>query len=243
VTVADDSTTTLHAQATDALGNVSPCGDAVAYVEDSTGPAIALEAPAPGDARPVLRGVAGTAPRDGDEVTMAISTSAGTPVATLTTTRAADGSFSVRPASALLPFGYVARATQSDSVGNTGRAEVSFDVPLVEPPPPPPPPPPPASKLTFSLARAKLDRGKVRLKLKCTGAATCRGTIVLQAAKGSAKGKRVSYTVAGGTTKDVLLTLPKTTAKELTKQRKAKVRVVSTPAGGRPATKAITIRR
>src|SRR5206468_3843105 len=39
VGVADDSSTTFYATATDAAGNVSPCSSGVAYVEDSTAPA------------------------------------------------------------------------------------------------------------------------------------------------------------------------------------------------------------
>src|SRR5207244_2251857 len=38
VSVADDSSTTYYAAATDAAGNVSPCSGGVTYVEDSTSP-------------------------------------------------------------------------------------------------------------------------------------------------------------------------------------------------------------
>src|SRR5205085_2671611 len=38
VSVGDDSSTTFHATATDAAGNVSPCSSGVGYVEDSTPP-------------------------------------------------------------------------------------------------------------------------------------------------------------------------------------------------------------
>src|SRR5207247_430513 len=39
VAVADNSSTTFYATATDAAGNVSPCSSGVAYVEDSSSPA------------------------------------------------------------------------------------------------------------------------------------------------------------------------------------------------------------
>ena len=44
VAVADDTTTTFHASATDAAGNVSPCStSAVSYVEDSTAPTVSID--------------------------------------------------------------------------------------------------------------------------------------------------------------------------------------------------------
>ena len=65
IPVADDSTTTFRVTATDAVGNVSPCASAAAYVEDSTAPAPpAITATSPAspadDNDPELIGTVGT---------------------------------------------------------------------------------------------------------------------------------------------------------------------------------------
>ncbi|MBI3071759.1 MAG: hypothetical protein HYY84_06475 [Deltaproteobacteria bacterium] len=62
VTVADDATTTFYAQATDALGNVSPCSAGLAYTEDSTPPAKPTPATVPASPsnnnEPIVKGTA-----------------------------------------------------------------------------------------------------------------------------------------------------------------------------------------
>ncbi len=95
---------------------------------DLAPPSISLAQPAngstTGDSTPAFSGLAGTAPGDSSTVTVAVyagASASGTPVQTLTTTRSADGSFSV-DAAALAEGTYTGQAEQTDAAGNIGRS-------------------------------------------------------------------------------------------------------------------------
>jgi hypothetical protein len=127
VTVAADSTTTFHGVAIDASSNRSACSSgSITYVEDSTGPAVTLTAPADGsytmDTTPTFSGAAGTASGDAATVTVEVhsgSTTSGPVVESIGTTPAA-GAWSVDASPSLADGTYTARASQDDSAGNTG---------------------------------------------------------------------------------------------------------------------------
>jgi acid phosphatase type 7 len=109
---------------------------------DTTPPNVALTSPAGGsstsDATPTFAGSAGTAPGDEPNITVKVysgGAATGTPLQTLTATRAADGSYSVEAAAALGLGTYTAQAEQADAAGNTGRsAAATFAVVEADPP-------------------------------------------------------------------------------------------------------------
>jgi Bacterial Ig-like domain len=105
-----------------------------------TAPQIVLVEPASGittvDATPTFAGTRGTAVDDSPAVIVEIwgETAVGDPLLTLPATIGEDGSWSATPTTPLDEEAtYVARATQSDNVGNVGTAETTFvvDVPSV----------------------------------------------------------------------------------------------------------------
>lgn len=138
VAVADDTSTTLRATATDDLGNTSGCSDPLTYVEDSTPPETTLlQGPAPGatigDPTPTF---AFSASEPGSTFACRVDAAPLAPCASPAT-------------SAPLAAGahtFEVRAT--DLAGNVDPtpAARSFTVSVAVPPPPPPPPlPAPAS--------------------------------------------------------------------------------------------------
>lgn len=118
---------------------------------DTTSPVVTLTAPAhasqTNDTTPTFAGVAGMALGDSSTITVEVfagSVIGGTPVQTLTATRATDGSYAVDASAALADGTYTARARQEDSGGNTGLSSANaFTInPDAQPPPPPPTPDP-----------------------------------------------------------------------------------------------------
>jgi hypothetical protein len=118
---------------------------------DTTSPVVTLTAPANGsagnDATPMFAGAGGTALGDSSTITVDVfagGAAGGTPVETLTATRAADGSYSAEATIALADGTYTAQAKQEDSGGNTGLSSANtFTIDADAPPPPPPPVPDP----------------------------------------------------------------------------------------------------
>ena len=117
VTVADNTTTTLRATATDAAGNASPCSDPVSYVEDSSPPAApSITATAPSspanDNNPEVVGIAET----GAKVKIyPTSDCSGNPLASGTAAKFASPGITVHvPADATTQL----RATATDAAGN-----------------------------------------------------------------------------------------------------------------------------
>jgi hypothetical protein len=123
-------------QATQTDGAVTTRSTSQAFSVDRTAPDVKLLAPANGaqtaEATPVFAGTGGTAAGDGSEIKVFIyagGTPAGDPVQTLTTTLAGDGTFTVRPTTALASGQYTALATQADAAGNAATsAAVTFTV-------------------------------------------------------------------------------------------------------------------
>ena len=104
-------------------------------------PAVTLAAPAPGsytnDTTPTFSGAAGAATGDSNTVTLRIyagATATGTVVQTRNATRSGATWTTTLP-TALAQGTYTARATQSDSAGNTGSATVTFTVDTTRPTP------------------------------------------------------------------------------------------------------------
>ncbi|MDQ3890478.1 MAG: Ig-like domain-containing protein, partial [Actinomycetota bacterium] len=104
------------------------------FVVDTQPPVATIDSPASGastpQATPTFRGTAGTAPGDGQDVTLYVyagASAAGTPVSTVTT-RAVGSQWSAT-ATPLREGTYTAHAEQSDSAGNRGQSEpVTFTV-------------------------------------------------------------------------------------------------------------------
>ena len=110
------------------------------FVVDSAAPVVQITAPLTGstvaNTHPVISGTAGRATGDGVTVSVRVyagSAPTGTPVQTLTGTVAANGTWSVTPAT-LAQGTYTAQATQGDSGGNTGTSNATtFTVDTVVP--------------------------------------------------------------------------------------------------------------
>lgn len=125
----------------DDLGNQG-AGDTYDFTVDTTAPAPALTAPAPGTAvaggRPVFGGTAGTAPGDDGSVTIELwagTATTGEPSAVLEPAVAGDGTWSATPDDALAAGTYTAQVTQDDDVGNAGAGDaVTFTVPAAPAP-------------------------------------------------------------------------------------------------------------
>ena len=127
--MASDSTTTFHATATDASGNVSPCSStSVSYVEDSTAPSATIGSGPSGtteDTTPTFEFSTNDA---GAALTCRVDSAAFAPCASpLTTAALAEGQHA-----------FDVRAT--DAAGNVGSDSRSFVVKITTTPPPPPPP-------------------------------------------------------------------------------------------------------
>ena len=115
-------------------GTVLPAGRiqahyAAATTFDTTAPSITLSTPADGsqtnDTTPLFAGTAGTQPGDSSTVTVLVydgTSATGTPAQTLTTTRAADGSYAVEPGAPLSEGTHTAQAEQRDTALNVGRS-------------------------------------------------------------------------------------------------------------------------
>jgi hypothetical protein len=141
VSVADNTTTTFFARATDQAGNISPCStSSVSYTEDSLAPTVTITAPAEGsetnDTTPTLGGTASAA--DPGPVTVKVYAGADTSGSLVTTLSAsrdpATGAYSVSPASALSDGTYTAQASQQDGAGNVGQSPArTFVVDTVAP--------------------------------------------------------------------------------------------------------------
>ena len=123
-----DGTYTATAEQVDAAGNTGR-SSANTFTLDATAPTLTLAAPASnsstGDTTPTFSGTAGTAAGDSASVTVNVyagSAAIGPPLQTLSTTRAAGGSYSVDASSPLAGGTYTAQAEQSDTVGNVGRS-------------------------------------------------------------------------------------------------------------------------
>ena len=77
------------------------------------------------DTTPLFAGTAGTQPGDSSTVTVLVydgNSATGTPAQTLTTTRAADGSYAVEPGAPLSEGTHTAQAEQRDTARNVGRS-------------------------------------------------------------------------------------------------------------------------
>jgi hypothetical protein len=129
-----DGTYTAQAEQLDEAGNIARSSGAP-FVVDTRAPAPTITSPADKSvsarATPDFRGSAGTAEGDRSKVTVTVfrgSTAVGTPVQTLNSDVAPDGTFSAR-AAALADGTYTARAEQSDAAGNTGWSKpATFNV-------------------------------------------------------------------------------------------------------------------
>ncbi len=123
----------MQAAQTDGSGNVGTSA-AVTFSVKSSAPVVTLTAPvdgaALGSATPTIRGAAGTAAGDVNQVSVKLyagSTATGTPVQSLTSAVSA-GAWSAT-AAALADGTYTAQATQSDTSGNVGTsAAATFTV-------------------------------------------------------------------------------------------------------------------
>jgi hypothetical protein len=130
-----DGTYTATAEQVDAAGNTGK-SSANTFAVDATAPVLTLAAPASGsstgDTTPAFSGTAGTAAADSPTVTVNVyagTTATGTPLQTLSTNRAGDGSYSVDASSPLAGRTYTAQAEQNDTAGNLGRSSPnSFSV-------------------------------------------------------------------------------------------------------------------
>lgn len=124
--------TTEFSAISHAGGQDSACSDPVAYVNDQIAPVVSLADPASGsttsDTTPNFAGTGGTAPRDSDIVTVAIfkgTAASGSPQQVLHAVHdTSNGDYSVEASSALPDGTYTARASQTDSAGNTGQSSL-----------------------------------------------------------------------------------------------------------------------
>jgi hypothetical protein len=146
-----DGTYTAQALQFDAAGNRGT-SSASTFKIDTTAPGVSLNNPPNGsstnDRTPVFSGAAGAASGDLSTITVRVysgASASGTPVRTLTTARL-GATWSVESSEPLAEGVYTARASQSDSAGNTGAsADNTF---TVEGPPPVTDTTPPAVGLT-----------------------------------------------------------------------------------------------
>jgi hypothetical protein len=122
-----DGTYTVQATQGDQAGNVATSAAATFRI-DTTAPTVTITAPANGSSStattPTFGGTAGDGAGDSASVTVKVysgPTVAGSPVQTLTATRAGTA-WSVAASPALALGTYTAQAEQSDSVGHTGTS-------------------------------------------------------------------------------------------------------------------------
>ncbi len=190
-------------------------------------PYIALAADATVGTHPILSGQAGTALGDRDEVGIEISTTAGTTVQKLFVARDAKGGWSA-PLDELAPGAYVATVSQTDWAHNAVRSSVTFSVeapgvapqptPTIETPATPAtqapaiqPKPSVAAPTTIRIEtrHARLVRGTLSVRLKCSGPAgrNCSGrlTLTAKAGKRTVTFASAPYRVTTGRTSTVRL--------------------------------------
>ena len=121
LTVADDTTTTFHATATDAAGNTSACStDSITYVEDSTAPQTTIDSGPSGptnDSTPTFDFTA----EGGSSVECSIDTGTAS-------YGSCSGASSHTPASALADDSYTFRVRATDAAGNQQTKTRSFTV-------------------------------------------------------------------------------------------------------------------
>ena len=126
-----DGSHTFQVRASDAAGNTDPTPASFDWTIDATAPQITLTQPAGGastGATPTFAGQAGTGPGDSATVTVRVysgSTTGGTLIQTLTTSRAGGGAYSTAATSTLADGTYTAQAEQQDTAGNTGRSNAA----------------------------------------------------------------------------------------------------------------------
>jgi hypothetical protein len=192
-------------------------------------PFVALAANATVGTHPTLRGQAGTALGDDDQVGIDVSTPGGTVVQKLYVTRDADGGWSA-PLEELAPGTYVAMASQTDWAHNAGRSSVTFHVAAeptatatasAETPPAAAPVPAPApatqpkpaiaapATLRIDTRTARLIRGTLSVRLTCAGPAggSCSGRLTATAKRGKRTVTLASapYRITTGATSTVRL--------------------------------------
>jgi large repetitive protein len=128
-----NGTYTARAEQQDSSGNTGFSTPTTFTIADTTAPAVTLTRPL-NNGVSVLRanfaGAGGSAPGDATTVTVKVyagTSASGTPVRTLTATRAADNSYSVTTtaAAALTAGTYTARAEQQDAGGNVGLSSAN----------------------------------------------------------------------------------------------------------------------
>jgi hypothetical protein len=195
------------------------------WVDDvAPAPSLTVEA----GTHPTLHGQAGTALGDSDEVSIDISSPAGTTLQKLDVPRDAKGDWSAQ-LDELAPGDYVATVAQTDWAHNAGRSRVTFHVeaPAVVPQPTPTatpqpqhvtpaapatqPKPPIVAPATVRIETriARLVRGTLSVRLKCTGPAgqSCSGRLKLTAKAGKRTVVLASapYRVTSGATSTVRL--------------------------------------
>jgi hypothetical protein len=165
---------------------------------------------------PTLVGKAGTAPGDGGDVTLTLSSDSA-PTVQAVVPRNADGDWTYQPA-ALAPGTSGATVSQGDRAHNFGRSSVTFRVAAPAATPQagtPAAPAAPASQLkpalpaTGRIESARLVRGTLSVRLKCTGPAgqRCSGRLKLtaKAGKRTVTLASASYAVTAGKTSTVRL--------------------------------------
>jgi hypothetical protein len=132
---------TLSVVAKDAAGNESFPSAPYTWTVDLSSPHPAITSPAAGgataDQTPPLLGTADTGPADEDTVTVTLyagSSTAGSPLQTLSQVEVAAGSWSTSPTGNLPVGEYTVKVSQSDSFGRTGTSgPVTFRVDLTAP--------------------------------------------------------------------------------------------------------------
>ena len=126
-----EGTYTVQASQLGSGGNTG-YSTANSFSVDATAPVVTLTSPAGGaltnDSTPTFQGTGGTLSGDLSTVTVKVysgSSASGSPVQTLPTTRAANGTWSVTASPALADGTYTARAEQPDAAGNTGMSSAN----------------------------------------------------------------------------------------------------------------------
>ncbi len=118
-----DDAYTVHARATDDLGNIESSGPIVSFTIDIVAPLVTIATNSTNNTEPSFTGSAGTNPGDLNLITITIysgTTAAGPPVETFTAT-ASGGFYSQQVAQPLTPGAtYTAQASQADAAGNIG---------------------------------------------------------------------------------------------------------------------------
>lgn len=185
-----DTVSTIRVSAVDAAGNESGCSEPFEHLRDASGPRVTLTTPTDGssttDATPLIAGAGGTAERDRATVTVELYAGGGTngtPVVTLRAARdAVSGAYASRPAAALEPGLYTARARQRDDAGNEGSSATSTFT--VRAPAPMATPTRPSAPATASVLPLPAPGAPV-------GAPTTRSSFWLSAIRVSARGAHV----------------------------------------------------